>query len=193
VLKIAQDAAQKAGLVLVRVDYHNQQDIADGFAMLARELVGAVMFPGDPVSFLLRNRIAEMALEARLPTMFPQREYVEAGGLMSYGESLADFYRRAAFYVDKIFKGAKPAELPIQQPTRFFLTINRKTAEAFGITIPLQALVLADEVIELVVAIDEANNDLGWPVGHGKTKRAAIDDLIEQMDERGLIEDHPAA
>jgi len=95
------------------------------------------MSTGDPLFFLLRHRIAEMALKAQLPTMFSQREYVEAGGLMSYGESLADFYRRAAFYVDKIFEGAKPADLPIQQPTRFFLVINRKTADAIGLSIPL--------------------------------------------------------
>jgi putative ABC transport system substrate-binding protein len=73
---------------------------------------------------------------------------VEAGGLMSYGESARDFNRRAAFYVDKIMKGAKPADMPVQQPTRFFLTINRKTAEALGLSIPLDLLMLADEIIE---------------------------------------------
>ena len=87
-------------------------------------------------------------LEYRLPSMFQLREFVAAGGLMSYGESLFDFYRRAAFYVDKIFKGAKPADLPVEQPTRLLLVINRRTAETIGLTIPMPLLVLADEVIE---------------------------------------------
>ena len=80
--------------------------------------------------------------------MSPYREFVEAGGLMSYGASLWDFNRRAACYVDKIMKGATPADLPVQQPTRFFLTINRKTADALGLSIPIELLVLADEIIE---------------------------------------------
>ena len=100
----------------------------------------------EPSSFSWR--IAKLALANRLPTMFPQREYTEAGGLMSYGESLTDFFRRAASYVDKIFKGVKPGELPIEQPTRFNLTINRKTADALGITIPPQLYAFGGEVIE---------------------------------------------
>jgi putative ABC transport system substrate-binding protein len=106
------------------------------------------MTTGDALFFSLRDRIAEMALKARLPTIFSQREYAQAGGLMSYGESLGDLYRRAAFYVDRILKGEKPGDLPIQQPTRFLLVINRKTADALALTIPFQVLVLADEVIE---------------------------------------------
>src|SRR5438094_7342637 len=84
----------------------------------------------------------------RLPSIFPQREYAQAGGLMSYGENLSDFFRRAASFVDKIFKGAKPGDLPIEQPTRFNLVINRKTADALGVTIPPQLYIFADEVIE---------------------------------------------
>jgi putative ABC transport system substrate-binding protein len=80
--------------------------------------------------------------------MFPQREYVAAGGMMSYGENLADFFYRAASYVDKIFKGAKPGELPIEQPTRFHLVINRRTADALGVRIPSHLYIFADEVIE---------------------------------------------
>jgi putative tryptophan/tyrosine transport system substrate-binding protein len=148
VLKSAQDAGQKAGLSLVVLEARDPQEIDNAFAAFAKERVPAVMVAGDAVFFGQRWRIAELALANRLPTMFPQREYTEAGGLMSYGENLADFFRRAASYVDKIFKGAKPGELPIEQPTRFNLTINRKTANALGITIPPQLYIFAGEVIE---------------------------------------------
>ena len=97
---------------------------------------------------LRRPRIAELSVQKRLPTIFADRDYVTAGGLMSYGEGLSDFYRRAAGYVDKIFKGAKPAELPIEQPTRFFLVINLSTAKALGLDVPPALLARADEVIE---------------------------------------------
>ena len=95
-----------------------------------------------------RQQLVDLALRTRLPTIFTSREFVEAGGLMSYGEGVRDFNRRAAFYVDKIMKGAKPADLPVQQPTRFFLTINLKTAKALGLTIPETLLATADEVIQ---------------------------------------------
>jgi putative tryptophan/tyrosine transport system substrate-binding protein len=110
--------------------------------------VDAVMVASDAVFFGQRQRIAEVALRNRIPTMFSLREYAEAGGLMSYGEDLADFFYRAAFYVDKIFKGARPDDLPIEQPTRFNLVINRKTADTLGVTIPPQLYMFADEVIE---------------------------------------------
>ena len=124
------------------------QEIDNAFAAFAKERVPAVLVSADAVFFGQRWRIAELALANRLPTMFSQREYTEAGGLMSYGENLADFFRRAASYVDKIFKGAKPGELPIEQPTRFHLVINHKTADALGLTIPPQLYTFADEVIE---------------------------------------------
>ena len=101
-----------------------------------------------PGQSLQRRRIAELAVKFRLPSIFPFREYTEAGGLMSYGQNLKDFYRLAAIYVDKILKGARPADLPIEQPTRFYLTINRKAAKALGLTIPQELLIRADEVIE---------------------------------------------
>jgi putative tryptophan/tyrosine transport system substrate-binding protein len=126
----------------------NPDDVPSAFAALAKERVGAVMVPSDAFFLIQRAKIAQLALEHRLPTMFSRREYVEAGGLMSYGESVADFYRRAAFYVDKIFKGARPADLPVQQPVRFYLTINRKTAEALNLAIPLELLLLSDDIIE---------------------------------------------
>src|SRR5262249_39006064 len=146
-LESAQAVAQRAGIVLVPVKKRNFEEVLNGFAALGSERVGALM-PPSPFFFSQRQRIAELALKARLPTMFVQREYVEAGGLMNYREGLADFYRRAAFYVDKIFKGAKPADLPVEQPTRFFLVVNRKTADTIGLSLPLQVLVGADEVIE---------------------------------------------
>jgi putative tryptophan/tyrosine transport system substrate-binding protein len=95
-----------------------------------------------------RVRINTLALGARLPTMFGLREYVEAGGLMSYGPNQADLYRRAADYVDKILRGAKPADIPVEQPTKFYLIINLTAAKALGLTIPESFLLRADEVIE---------------------------------------------
>jgi putative tryptophan/tyrosine transport system substrate-binding protein len=95
-----------------------------------------------------RVRINTLALGARLPTMFGLREYVEAGGLMSYGPNQADLYRRAADYVDKILRGAKPADIPVEQPTKFYLVINLTTARVLGLEVPDKLLVTADEVIE---------------------------------------------
>src|SRR5262249_11444355 len=126
----------------------NPQELESAFAVLATKNVGAVMVVSDPVTFLHRSLITKLALRYRLPSMFWLREFTEDGGLMSYGESLKDFYRRAAAYVDKIFKGVKPADSPIEQPTRFKLVINRKTADALGVTIPPQVYTFTDEVIE---------------------------------------------
>jgi putative ABC transport system substrate-binding protein len=148
VLKSAEDAAQKVGLLVVPTEARNPREIENAFAALAKERVPAVMVASDAIFYGQRQRVAELALNNRLPTMFSLREYAEAGGLMSYGENIADFFRHAAFYVDKIFKGAKPGELPIEQPTRFKLVINRKTADALGVTIPPQLYIFADEVME---------------------------------------------
>jgi putative ABC transport system substrate-binding protein len=126
----------------------NEQEIENAFAALAWEHVQAVMVASDAFFFLQRQRLAELALTNRLPSMFGQREYAEAGGLLSYGESLQEFFRRAAPFVDRIFKGAKPGDLPIEQPTKFHLVINRKTADALGLTIPPLLYIFADEVIE---------------------------------------------
>jgi putative ABC transport system substrate-binding protein len=103
---------------------------------------------GEPVFLLYRRRLAELAAMRHLPTIHNIREYVEAGGLISYGPSAPDVWRRGATYVDKILKGAKPADLPVEQPTKFELVINLKTAEALGITIPPTLLFQADEVIK---------------------------------------------
>jgi putative ABC transport system substrate-binding protein len=144
----AQDSAKKAGLSLLTVEARSLQEIEDAFAAFAKEHVQAVMVATDAVFFGQKQRLAQFALTNRLPTMFSQREYVEAGGLMSYGENLSDFYRRAASFVDKIIKGAKPGDLPIEQPTKFNLVINRTTADALGVTILAQLYIFADEVIE---------------------------------------------
>lgn len=148
VLKNAQAAAKKAGLSLVSLEARSPQEIENAFAALAKERLPAVMVAADAVFFGQQYRIAELALANRLPSMFSQREYAVAGGLMSYGENLSDFFRRAASFVDKIFKGANPGDLPIEQPTHFNLVINRKTANALGVTIPAQLYIFADEVIE---------------------------------------------
>jgi putative ABC transport system substrate-binding protein len=130
------------------MEARNQQEIENAFAALARERVQAVMVSPDAFFFGQRQLLADLALRNRLPSVFGQREYAEAGGLMSYGESLEEFFRRAASFVDKIFKGAKPGDLPIEQPTKFHLVINRKTADALGLIIPPQLYIFAEEVIE---------------------------------------------
>jgi len=148
IVKNLQDAVRIVGLASVAMEVSNLHDIESAFVALANARVDAVIVAIGSITFLHRERIAQLALEHRLPSMFQLREFVAAGGLMSYGESLFDFYRRAASYVDKIFKGAKPADLPVEQPTRLFLVINRKTAQAIGTAIPVPLLVRADEVIE---------------------------------------------
>ena len=148
VLKRIQVSAQQARLTLVTADARNGDELAAAFATLSKGRAQAVIVPSDVLFNLNREKIAALAISHRLPSMFGVREYVEAGGLMSYGESFREFFRRAASYVDKIIKGAKPGDLPIEQPSRFYLTINRKTARALGITIPQSLLGRADEVIE---------------------------------------------
>jgi putative ABC transport system substrate-binding protein len=115
---------------------------------MKQERAEAVIVVVDAFFISQRQQIAELALKNNLPSMFSAQEHVEAGGLMSYGQNLADLYRRAAGYVDKIFKGAKPGNLPIEQPAVFSLAINRKTAKALGLAIPQELLLRADKVIE---------------------------------------------
>ena len=106
------------------------------------------MCGGGPLMYPNRKRIADFALKSRLPSMYDNREVVDAGGLMYYGADLADSYRRVAYYVDKILKGAKPADLPVEQPTKFEFVINLKTAKQIGLTIPPKVLARADKVIK---------------------------------------------
>jgi putative ABC transport system substrate-binding protein len=142
-------AAHKAGIVLTRMDARKTQDIDTVFAA-ANERGGldGMLTVSDSLFTAQRYRIAELALAARWPSQFQQREFVEAGGLMSYGQGFREFFRRAAFYIDKIFRGTKPADLPIQQPTKFDLVINVRTAKALGLEVPNSLQLLADELIE---------------------------------------------
>jgi putative tryptophan/tyrosine transport system substrate-binding protein len=144
----AEAAARALGVELhVQELQENPDEFPRAFAALTHAQVSAVMVHGTPFMNSHRGTIAALAREHRLPTIFEARRYVEAGGLMSYGPNDTDMFRRAAAYVDKILKGAKPADLPVEQPTTFELVINLKTAQALGLTIPPTLLFQADEVI----------------------------------------------
>jgi putative ABC transport system substrate-binding protein len=144
----AEVAARGLAVRLFRVSSRGVAEYEAAFSAMRRERVEALLVLGDVNFWRDRVRIADLAVRNRLPTMFAQREHVEAGGLMHYGPDLRDSYRRAAIYVDKILKGAKPADLPIEQPTKFELVINLKTAKALGLTIPPSLLLRADQVLE---------------------------------------------
>jgi putative ABC transport system substrate-binding protein len=145
----AQSAAPRLGLKLQDVEVRTPDDLDGAFASIVRERSAALVVLPDPLLVaVLRGRIAEHATRNRLPAMCTFREQAEAGGLLSYGPSLPVNYRHAATYVAKILKGAKPADLPVEQPTKFELVINLKTAKALGLTIPQALLLRADEVIQ---------------------------------------------
>jgi putative ABC transport system substrate-binding protein len=148
ILDSTRAAAQKAGLELVPVDARAPQDIDDAFGVLSRERVGAVKVSSDRFFLTQPQRFADLALKYRLPSVFAERAYVEAGGLMSLGESLRDFYRHAATFADRIFKGARPGDLPVEQLSLFDLVVNRKTAQALGVGLPLRTDVAAYDVID---------------------------------------------
>lgn len=147
-LESLQGAARQIGIAALPVNARTAQDIERGFTIMTRERADAGLSLADPFFTGQRRQIVELANKHRLPMMYAQREYVEAGGMMSYGPNFADLYRRAATYVDKILKGVRPDELPFEQPTRFHLAINRKTATALGHKIPQELMLRADEVIE---------------------------------------------
>jgi putative tryptophan/tyrosine transport system substrate-binding protein len=123
-------------------------DIDAAFAAVSRARVAVVIVLTDPLVVAQKARLVGLATARSIPTIYGLREFVDAGGLMSYGPSLIDLWRRSAAYVDKILKGAKPADLPVQQPTKFELVINLKTAKTLGLTIPQSLLVRADEMIQ---------------------------------------------
>ena len=147
-LKEVDAAAPSLGLKLHPLGVRAPAEIDNALSAILKQRADALYVFEEPVFFIERTRIAAFAIQHRLPTIFGFRDFVEAGGLMSYGPNLSDLFRRAAIFVDKILKGAKPADLPIEQPTTFELVINGKTAKALGLTIPQSLLVRADEVIK---------------------------------------------
>jgi putative ABC transport system substrate-binding protein len=143
-----QAAARTLGLEVAASGVRRAEDIESAFAALKERAEVLYVCGSDPLVVANRIRINTLAAAARLPTMHSGREYVEAGGLMSYGPSYSDLFRRAGDYVDKILRGTKPGDIPVEQPTKFELVINLKTAKALGLTIPESFLLRADEVIE---------------------------------------------
>jgi putative ABC transport system substrate-binding protein len=141
-------AAQQMGVQLVVQEVKEAGDLPGAFTAMQRERAQALDVRGSPFSAQNAKRIVELAAHHRLPAMYDTRSFVEAGGLVSYGPSVPEMFRRAAFYVDRILKGAKPADLPVEQPTKFELVINLKAAKALGLTIPPALLVRADQVIQ---------------------------------------------
>ena len=147
-LQSAQKGAQMLHVSLAIHEVHDTTTLDTALVTLKKDRPDALMVPADAFLVSQRRRIAQFAIEKKLPSVFSFREYIEAGGLMAYTPKYGDLFRRAASYVDKILKGAKPGELPIEQPTKFHLLINLKTARTLGVTLPPWLLVRADEVIE---------------------------------------------
>ena len=144
----SQSAADALGVTLQSIEMRDPKDIETAFAKIAQERPDALIVLQDALTLQHRKEIIDFAIQRRLPGMFVAKEWVVAGGLMSYGESLPDMYRRGAYFVDKILKGAKPADLPVEQVMRFELVLNLKTAGAMGLTIPATILATAEAVIE---------------------------------------------
>jgi putative tryptophan/tyrosine transport system substrate-binding protein len=147
-LRQTEAAARTMGLRLQLLEARGPDELEVAFAAITRERAGALFVPADIIFVRHAQQLAELAARHRLPAMFGFREHVEAGGLISYAASFPIMFQRAATFVDKILKGAKPADLPVEQPTKFELVINLKTAKALGITIPQSVLQLANEVIQ---------------------------------------------
>ncbi len=143
-----QAAARVLGLTLQPVEVRDAREIEGAFASMTRERAGALLVLPDSVTLAHRARVVDLVAKSRLPAMYGLREFVDAGGLMAYGSSLSDIFRRAAVFVDKVLKGAKPGDLPVEQTSRFELVINLKTAKTLGLTIPPSILIRADHVIQ---------------------------------------------
>jgi len=141
-------ATRPLGLTIQLWEVRAAGDIAREFAAISKQRPDGLYVPAGPQMRTNEKQIVDFALKSRLPSMCAQRQVVDAGGLMSYGADLMDSYRRVAYYVDRILKGAKPAELPVEQPTKFELVINLKTAKQIGLTIPQSLLYRADKVIK---------------------------------------------
>ena len=148
ILKELEAAARSLRLRLQPIDVRAPKDIESAFTAMGKERAEALIPVDDVFMYQQRQRVADLAVQHRLPTVSAQRLFPEAGVLMSYGPDFRDLFRRAAVYVDKILKGAKPADLPVEQPTKFELVVNLKTAKALGLTIPASLLARADEVIQ---------------------------------------------
>ena len=145
---VVESAARNLGVGFQSVEVRARNEFESAFAAMVRERANGVVVAQDPVTLGSRGQVVQLAARSRLPAVYGLREFTEAGGLMSYGPNIADQFRRAATYVDKILKGAKPGDLPIEQPTKFELVINLKTAKALGLTIPPSLLQRADQVID---------------------------------------------
>ncbi len=148
ILKEADVAARALGVRLQVVEARGPEDFDRAFSDMTRARADAVTVQSTNIFIIEKRRLVDLAAKNRLPAMYIAREFVDAGGLMSYAPNVADVFRHAATYVDKILKGAKPADLPVEQPTKFELVVNLKTAKALGLTIPQSVLIRADEVIQ---------------------------------------------
>jgi len=146
--KVVTHSASPLGLALEPYEARNLQDLDQALAAIMRSAAQMLLVLNDPFIFTHRKRIIESVAQSRLPAIYGFREFVDDGGLASYGPNISDGYRRAATYVDKVLKGVKPADLPVQAPTQYETVINLKTAKALGLTIPPALLARADEVIE---------------------------------------------
>jgi len=147
-LRGAEVAARALGVRVQFVEARGPADFDRAFSEMTRAHAGALILITSSMFFVERRRLVALAGKNRLPAVYSARDFIEAGGLMAYGQNVAGFFRNAAAYVDKILKGAKPADLPVEQPTKFELVINLKTAKALGLTIPPSLLQRADQVIE---------------------------------------------
>ena len=147
-LREAKVAAQALAVQLQVLEVRAPTKFDGAFAAMTRARAGALLILPDAIFSVNRSRLADLATKSRVPAMYGWREFAEAGGLMSYGPHYADLFRRAATYVDKILKGAKPADLPVEQPSKFELVVNLKTAKTLGLTIPASLLLRADSVVE---------------------------------------------
>jgi putative tryptophan/tyrosine transport system substrate-binding protein len=143
-----QEVTKAVGVQLLSYKVSSLAEIEKAFADMPKVRPHALVVLQSPLMTLNSKKIVELALKQRVPGMYPTRQFAEEGGLMAYGPLVGDLYRRAATYVDKILKGAKPADLPIEQPTKFEFVINLKTAKQIGVTIPPNVLARADKVIK---------------------------------------------
>lgn len=143
-----EDGARRLAFTIQTVEIHAPEELVDAFVTIRKSKSDALFCGGDAVTFPLRAKIAQLALQAKLPGVYGPREWAEVGGLISYGVNLPELYRESAHYVDRILRGARPAELPVKRPTKYDLVVNLKTAKMLGLTVPQSVLLRADTVIQ---------------------------------------------